>query len=332
MGSIMRSETDDSFPPAFSVIVPAYNGGGRAAEAFSALAGQRFAHPFEVIVVDSGPLSVSQQLRKYHPDFRIIRSERKLGPGQARNAGIRVARGRYIAFCSVDTPPIPHWLAERYAEHQKGFAVVAGSIANGTPRHPVGLAGYLLEYSALVPCARVLRRQAVPHALSFERSLLARLGPYPEDVLTGEDTIVNERCVRAGIPLSFAPRAAIVHRNPTSLVNMLSHAHRHGRGLAQCMDQYDHRTAVASHSGSRPWRDAYEFLLVYPLEGLAAKWARLGGRPKLQSQLVVLSPLVLLGSIATGMGVLVERRRQRQEANSLDTDGSRQLPRAWTGP
>jgi hypothetical protein len=68
---------------------------------------------------------------------------------------------------------------------------------------------------------RVLQRQAIPHALSFERSVLEEHGPYPEDVLTGEDTIVNERCVNAGIPLSFAPGAAIAHRNRPSLLKVL---------------------------------------------------------------------------------------------------------------
>jgi glycosyltransferase involved in cell wall biosynthesis len=139
-------------PPVFSVIVPAYNAGQEHDQAFGALTSQRFEHPFEVIVVDSGPLSVSQLVRQRYPEFRIVRSEHRLGPGQARNAGVNIARGRYIAFCSVDTPPVPHWLSERYAEHVKGFPLVAGSISNGTPRHPVGTAGYLLEYSALVPC------------------------------------------------------------------------------------------------------------------------------------------------------------------------------------
>src|SRR3954466_4944098 len=144
--------------PVFSVIVPAYNAGREPVEAFTALASQHFEHPFEVIVVDSGPLSVSQLVQQRYPEFRIVRSEHRLGPGQARNAGVRIARGRYIAFCSVDTPPYPHWLRERYAEHAKGFPLVAGSISNGTPRHPVGIAGYLLEYSALVPRMQVLQR------------------------------------------------------------------------------------------------------------------------------------------------------------------------------
>lgn len=235
-----------------------------------------------------------------------------MGPGQARNAGMRVARGRYIAFCSVDTPPSPQWLSERYAKHLEGFPLVAGSVSNGTRRHPVGIAGYLLEYSALVPRMEVLQRQMIPHALSFERSVLAQHGPYPEDVLTGEDTIVNERCVTAGLPFAYAPLASIEHRNPTSIRTMLSHAYRHGRGLAQCMALYEHKSSLVEGAAQgRLWSEAYEFLVAYGCRGLIAKWRRLRGCRLLRAQLVVFSPLILLASVATGAGVVTERYRLR---------------------
>src|SRR3569833_2803239 len=158
-------------PPVVSVVLPAYRPRSSIVSTLRALRHQAFNEPYEVIVVESGPSSCHGLLVQEFPEVRALRFTERLLPGSARNAGVKAARGTYIAFCSDDTPPVPNWLATRVELHRRGFDAVAGSIANGTPDSLVGTAGYLLEYSAVMPDERVLRDQRVPHALSFHRSV-----------------------------------------------------------------------------------------------------------------------------------------------------------------
>lgn len=77
--------------------------------------------------------------------------------------------------------------------------------------------------------------------------------------------------------------------------------------LAQCMDRYSHQGPIDLGEVDAI-SELVDFPLCYPVRGLIAKIQRLRSCPALLVQLMVLSPLVLLGSIATGLGVSRERR------------------------
>lgn len=291
-----------------SVIIPAFNARRQISQALASLYGQRLEEPFEIIVVASGTDGCAEYLRERHPTVRVVQSAKRLLPGPARNAGIRVAQGEVIAFASADTEATPVWLGERVRLHKSGFDLVGGAILNGTPTSWVGVAGYLLEYSALLPIEALLRQQAVAHALSFKRSVFELLGDYPEDVITGEDTIFNERCLAAGLRLGFAPLAGIFHRNPTQLREFLTHAAYHGRGLAQCVKRHDLPAAIKVDDAVAPGRRLI-VTVKYTATGLIAKYHRIGRyAPRWLPILVVCTPLIALASAVTAWSSLREMR------------------------
>jgi glycosyltransferase involved in cell wall biosynthesis len=117
--------------PAFSVIIPLWNGAAYIGKCLDALRGQSFpADAFEVIVVDNGSIDEGPEIARRY-DF--VRWEQELSPGSysARNAGLAVARGRYIAFTDADCVPDPDWLASAHvALERAGNAdvVLAGAI------------------------------------------------------------------------------------------------------------------------------------------------------------------------------------------------------------
>lgn len=105
----MRNAVDGPFGcgiGGISVILPAYN-----AEAFLgrtlATVVRQSVLPDEVVLVDDGStdrtVDVAEQVARENPvlQVRIIR-ETHGGPGAARNAGIRAARGRWVAFLDAD--------------------------------------------------------------------------------------------------------------------------------------------------------------------------------------------------------------------------------------
>ncbi|NUS06665.1 MAG: glycosyltransferase family 2 protein, partial [Nonomuraea sp.] len=95
--------------PLLSVVVPFYNVEPYLSECLKSLAAQTM-EDFEVILVDDGSLDGSRRLAEdfVARDSRFILVDQpNMGPGPARNEGIRRARGTYLAFADSDdvVPP-----------------------------------------------------------------------------------------------------------------------------------------------------------------------------------------------------------------------------------
>ena len=300
----------------WSVIVCAYNGRASLLDTLACLTNQDCDEPAEVIVVRSGDKGCEDTLVERFPQVQLVRSDQRMYPGPARNAGLKRARGDYVAFVPDDCVVAPDWLRRRLDKHREGNALVGGSITNGNPESMVGTANYFLEYTALMPSEALLAEQAIPHVVSFERGVFDRHGLYPEDADAGEDTIFNQRCLDAGETLAFEPRAAIAHRNLTGLRESAVHAAAHGRGLVQAVNEGHYTSAVASPDQS-PMAAALRLLVVFPSWGLALRTRRLlrHQRPALR-RFVPLMPLIAGGLAITGWGALREWRLNHRRGGS----------------
>lgn len=288
--------------PRASVIIPAFQARHHIDAALDSLKRQSCVGAFETIVVASGDDGCAEHVRSCYPAVRVIRSSARLWPGLARNVGVRAARGDVIAFMPADGEVTREWLEQRMRHHDHGADLVGGSILNGAPRHPVAYAEYLLEYSALMPIERLLKEQQIPHAVSFKRAVFDLVGYYPENVETGEDTLLNQRCVKRGLRINYVPGAGLIHRGNRSLVGMCRHAYAHGRGLAQCVDAYGLEAATGPMHQS-PIAAVWRMLMVYPIVGFWAKVQRLAHFAPMQLVVMLaLAPLVLIGLFATGWG------------------------------
>ncbi len=299
--------------PVISVVVFCYNSRHRIDTPLQSLRLQDFREPYEVIVVDSGQDDCAAYVRATYPEVIVVRSESRLYPGQARNRGVAAARGQYVAFLPDDGVAQPDWLRRRVAKHREGFSAVGGAITNGTPFHPVGSAGYYLEYSFLIPSEGILARQKIPHCLSYERSLFERLGPFPEDTRTGEDTLFNARCLTAGVSIGFAPDARMAHRNPTGIRHYLRHQYEHGRGLIQCVERHGlpSPTGPAEQSVTAAM---YRMFILYPTSRWWNSVKRIGrGRPHWLLWHLSLTPLIWAGLWATAAGAWMEWRSLRRD-------------------
>ena len=98
--------------PNISVIVPAYNCAQYLPEAIKSILGQTY-QDFEIIVIDDGSTDhtraiVEEYQKRYPEKIRYIYQENQ-GLACARNAGLRNARGEYIALLDADD----QWLPER---------------------------------------------------------------------------------------------------------------------------------------------------------------------------------------------------------------------------
>ncbi len=295
--------------PVISVIVCSYNSRRKIDHSLTSLRKQDISEPYEVIVVDSGTDDAATYVRANYPEVKVVRSEQRLWPGPARNAGVRAASGDFIAFCPDDGVARRDFLRRRVARHREGFDAVGGSITNGTPKHPIGVAGYFLEYSALIPAEEILSEQQIPHCLSYDRGLFDRFGEFPEEAETGEDTLFNQRLVDAGIDVRFDARVQLDHLNLKRLTPYLEHQYDHGRGLIQCVEEYGFESPTGPAEQPLPIA-AWRMFAVYPARRW---WHALGriwrGHPSWGLAYLVVTPLVWAGLWATSLGAWREWRR-----------------------
>ncbi len=96
--------------PCISVIIPTYNRCWILNEAIESVLSQKFTD-YEIIVVDDGSNDTTAALLSTYGDrIAIIRQVNK-GVSAARNAGILIAKGNYIAFLDSDDMWLPEKLS-----------------------------------------------------------------------------------------------------------------------------------------------------------------------------------------------------------------------------
>ncbi|HEX7331575.1 MAG TPA: glycosyltransferase family A protein, partial [Pyrinomonadaceae bacterium] len=102
--------------PTVSVITPAYNAAKYIGDALQSVLNQTFPS-HEVIVINDGSPDTDElerELRKYPATIQYIKQENR-GAAAARNAGLRSARGEYVAFLDADDRWLPNFLEEQLA-------------------------------------------------------------------------------------------------------------------------------------------------------------------------------------------------------------------------
>ena len=113
-----------------SIIIPAFDAAAWIGEALDSCAAQSHAG-IEVIVVDDGSTDATGDITSAHVErdrerFRLVRRPHA-GPGAARNAGVREARGQWLYFLDADDLVEPEALTRAIARaHVTGADVVVG--------------------------------------------------------------------------------------------------------------------------------------------------------------------------------------------------------------
>jgi glycosyltransferase involved in cell wall biosynthesis len=96
------------------VVIPTYNRAGLIGRSVQSVLGQTFGD-FELIVVDDCSADSTEEVVRGFRDGRIkyVRHGENRGGSAARNTGIRLARGRYVAFQDSDDEWMPEKLKKQ---------------------------------------------------------------------------------------------------------------------------------------------------------------------------------------------------------------------------
>jgi glycosyltransferase involved in cell wall biosynthesis len=180
--------------PLVSVVLPSYNAMPYLPVAVQSVIEQTFAD-WELIVIDDGSTDdTSGFLSAVHDDrIRSLRLDHTSNPARVRNAGLRQAHGRYIAFLDADDTWLPRKLELQLralrSEPACRWSYTAGARmdATGAPlfdariQRWVPYDGWILE-----PLLRIRALIAMPTVI-VARDLLAEVGGFDEELTYCED-------------------------------------------------------------------------------------------------------------------------------------------------
>lgn len=179
--------------PLVSVIVPTYNRPEMLAKALESICGQTYSN-IEIIVINDAGSCVEHVIEASAARDRTtyIRLATNQDRAAARNAGIKLASGKYIAYLDDDDLYYPDHLSTLVAELESSAFKVAYTDAHRIHHKAVGTdyveAGRDLPYSYDFDCDRMLYENYIPIlCIMHERSCLEDTGLFDESLPVLED-------------------------------------------------------------------------------------------------------------------------------------------------
>lgn len=189
---IQPKDGDSTQMPMISVIVPVYNGEVLLPLLLQSLS--RLEYPsdrLEILIVNNNSSDRTAEILAESP-FTIL-FEPTPGAGTARNAGIRRAKGEFLAFTDADCVVDANWLKDLLAGFTDAtVGAVAGTLQPHALNHPVE------RYEALrLNCpghraTHVFLPTAVTANVMYRADVFAKVGTFLE-CTGGEETDLNWR-------------------------------------------------------------------------------------------------------------------------------------------
>lgn len=235
--------------PLVSVVIPAYNASWCVGKAIDSVLAQHF-RDVEIIVVNDGSTDATGRvLADYGGRIRVIEQTNR-GMSVARNAAIRAARGRYVAFLDADDWWLPEKLGRQVelmeARPELGFTSTAAQVEN--PQGELLNVWHCRQTGTEMLATLFAENAAIAggcSAVVVRRTLLDRTGMFDETLRGFEDPDLWMR-------LAAASSYACI---PEPLVVILRREHSVSRNLEAMRE-----SAVRSIHKNRP-------LLPAPLRG-----------------------------------------------------------------
>jgi GT2 family glycosyltransferase len=231
--------------PAISVVLPCRNSAATIGTQLEALALQRSAEPWELIVSDNGStddtLVIVERYRERFEVLRVVDSSDRAGAPHACNVAAEQADGDALAFCNDDDEMAEGWL-EAMTHALAAHELVAGKLEHDK-----------LNESWAAEVRGRPQESDLPHwsfgthlpfgfgcALGIQRHLHQAIGGFDERLApAGEDVDYCWRAQYAGAEVRFVPEAVMHYRARAGFSNLYRQARNYG--IADVMLYKKHR-------------------------------------------------------------------------------------------
>ena len=197
-----------------SVVVPAHDAAATLPEALASIAAQTCSD-FELIVVDDGSSDATGDIARA-AGARVLRNETALGPGAARNRGVREARGELFALLDADDTWRPAYLERQLAvlAANPGASVVCcDADLVGPDLEPLGLTFHdRVGRVDRIDLDALLRENYVFGRVLCCRADFLAVGGFDEHGLGAEDYDLWLRMAEHGYRFVFNPEVLATYR------------------------------------------------------------------------------------------------------------------------
>lgn len=317
-------------PPLVSVIIPTYNRADTIRRSIDSALAQSY-RPIEVIVVDDGSSDATRDVLEDYGNRIIYIHQNNAGPSVARNTGVGLARGEFIAFLDSDDTWRPTKIARQVRLLLAGGERVPCCICNAslidgdestTSTFEVSdvisnlQEGFWMNPAPIIATRFILFNQVV----MVRRAAFERVGGYKPQMRLLEDHDLAFRLAQLG-PWAFIAEPLVAKDNSTN-----------GIGVVATLDPLVH---------SQAWLTALEEILTEATSG-NPKVAHLVRRALADVQTEIRAEKMLrnsnqLGRLVARIWLLVMQRRQALRRRlpgwprvlALDTMPSGSVPLDW---
>jgi GT2 family glycosyltransferase len=254
---------------------------------------------FEVIIVNNNPDTKLALNSGVSPNVKVVEEQRP-GSYAARNRGVQLARGRWLAFTDTDCIPDEKWL-EASVRHAFQQDPLGGHIQL-TIRNPNSLAEqYDIAFGLNQKSYIEDTGFAATANLIVSKEIFDKVGPFAASLRSGGDLEWCSRASRAGHRVGYCPESIVFHPARTRCRQIIRKAIRIQGGVYSL--ERDFRIELASgvartpidvffprlyiakviairKSGHRVWWRLYLLACLVNGFALAERWRlRLGGTP-----------------------------------------------------
>lgn len=194
-----------SVQPRYSIVIPTYNRATSVEETLSSCFEQSFEN-IEVIVIDDGSSDNTLEVLGNINDPRlVVVSQNNAGPAAARNHGMRIARGDYIAFLDSDDVWYPNFIQQAEDEYKidpnqllYGQIIVDRGVNKYwvKPDHAMGDDESIYDYLYVKSCFIQTSTMVLPVAMRDQVS-------WDESVTFGDNDQFAIDCWRTGIKFTM---------------------------------------------------------------------------------------------------------------------------------
>jgi glycosyltransferase involved in cell wall biosynthesis len=284
--------------PVFSVIIPTLNRPLELTECLRALSSLEYPKErFEIIVVDDGsrmPLDDTVAEFTGTVSIRLVRQSCG-GPAAARNAGVSISRGRYLAFTDDDCIPERGWLSAFERLLRADSCILAGGrVLNALPDNAYATASQMIVdfVRDYYQSGRGTPRFFAANNVAMHVDTFHQMGGFSPIFRTSEDRDFCDRWLAAGYRLVYAPDAMIYHAHRQDLGSFWKQHLGYGRGACRFFKAYASR-----HNGDSSIEPNFYWTLARELPGMISQHNR---------NRVLLFSLMALWQIANFAGFLTE--------------------------
>ncbi|MBN2014697.1 MAG: glycosyltransferase family 2 protein [Candidatus Altiarchaeota archaeon] len=238
-----RKETETTYTPSMSVIIPAHNEGGNIESTIRSVLEAEYPNEREIIVVNDGSTdntdNIVRKTSEIDERVRLYTVEHG-GKANAINQGVKKSKNELVVVLDADSRLGEGALTEiSRLFSDKGVGAVSGIIRAAENNNPLTWFQdfeYALSSAWRYICNKVGGTYILPGFAAFRRDALLKIGGFSRDTLS-EDFEIGLRLKKAGYSLLMS-KAVMYTKVPQTIKALGRQRIRWGCGTVQVMKKH----------------------------------------------------------------------------------------------